>query len=577
MIEDRLLQGVGLTTNPNDFFIGGVQLGLIPEISDPYIKRKQSNTNQLLQMLDIDDISRQIVQVNQLTTLEEFSYIFTERPNLSKPVFTRLNIKTNEARHYFTQRYENDLKGYKAFLQDYYPTEADFFLRWLKAHIPEKELIKHTYIVAGSRSGKSELLKVLIHNHIRKKKNGLVIIDPSGKLSQEVAEFKEFADPETRKRLVLFDPYLGHQNGVYPVLNPFTFTSKDVLELDKATDELTKVINSILSDKNAGFSDQMELIIKRIVAVLLYKGNASFEDLTRFFYDGDNEDLIELGKKHPNESVKEFFTKRWGIDDGLKISIPSLKTRIENFTGNSILRAVTTGKNTIDLENALDSGKYLIFNLSKGSLSEDLGIQIGKLIIAQIQVLSLQRQVKKPSEYKPVHIFIDEMQNFITQSIEQVLTESAKYKIYLTLANQYTGQTNRSTSATNFYKALLGNTGVKIIGRAGHNTRADMSKEMSIKESYLEKLTKGKFYVKIEGCPPVLFEGSTRLLDKANSMKPEQWETVIKEQLDLYYRPKTKRYTAAPPTDGSTAPPPPPPMDDKINQRKTKFNPKFDF
>lgn len=258
----------------------------------------------------------------------------------------------------------------------------------------------------------------------------------------------------------------------------------------------------------------MGLIVMRMIAVLLHKGNANFWDLLRFLNDEQNADLIQAGKEHPNKAVKDFFIYRWGIDKDLNTSLSGIKTRIEKLSSNTLFMRTVTGKSTINLQTAIDAGNYIIFNLSMGNLGENTSRYIGKLIVAQLQIFSLQRQDKKIEYCKPVHVFIDEMQNYITQSVEQILTQSAKYKYYLTLANQYIGQSDRPTGTEQFYKALLGNTGVKIIGRAGRSTKAEMSKEMGLNTDVLNELKKGKFYVKVESSKPFLLTSSTRLLDK---------------------------------------------------------------
>ena len=545
----QFLDPAGITTNPDDIFIGGVRLADIPEVAEQIIRQHEAELRELIQLTKQNGLVGDLLERLQTPTIQDYRFAFEPRTPPSHPALQRLGITDETSRYQFTTIYENSIAGYFSYLQTIDQDKAQFFLSWLDAHIKETDRQAHTYIVAGSRSGKSELLKILLHNYIKKGFSSLVVLDPSGKLASEVAHFQNFTNPANASILIYFDPYLGQKNGVYPVINPFECTYKDLYRLDRATDELTRAVNQILADTGSGFTDQMGLIVKRMIAVLLYKGNGSFWDLLRFLNNDQNNDLIEIGKKHPNQAVKEFFLYRFGQDKDLSVSISGIKTRIENLTSNTLFMRCTTGTSTIELQKALDSRKYLIFNLSKGSLGENVSKYLGKLIVAQVQILSLQRQDRPPETYPPVHIFIDEMHNYITQSIEQILTESAKYKYYLTLANQYTGQSDRPTGASQFYTALLGNTWIKVIGKAGYDTIADMSREMGVSKDVLNQLEKGKFYVRVGNSTPFLLTASKRLLDTQHSMSEREWDSLTIEQLNKYYRKPTvyQRQTTADP------------------------------
>jgi hypothetical protein len=581
---DHYLTFAGLTTDPKEIKLGGLKLIDCPDIIQIINRDNQYNGNQ-----------RRVI--TPPLPFAEYQ-ILVEKLRNDDPIFTQLGINIDEKK----QLYTNDFRGYKAYLQESKQGNnlslTPFFFRWLDAHIPEPERRKHTYIVAGSRSGKSELLKCLIHQYIVKGYSSLVVLDPSGKLFNELARFKEFAEFKNAQKLVLFDPYLAINENKYPVINPFEIrfvnpqklTTQELFILDRASAELTRTIDQIMSDKGAGLTPQMENILKYLVSVIILKGG-SFADFMRIFDENNNKDLIEIGENHPNEHIRHFFKHRFLKDKDLNVSITPIKSRVENLASSTLFMRLTTGKSTIDLEHFLDSGKIVFFNLSLGIFGDTLSKNIGKLLIAQLQILSMQRQGKDPKTYKPVHVFIDEMQNYITQSISQILTQSAKYDFFLTLANQYTGQTDGQSAAGKFYAALLGNTGVKIIGRAGADTISDMSTEMNIKKELLQKLKQGNFYVKVAGFDkPAPFTSSRRLLDNSNAMSAEQWEQLKAEQIKKYYREPTN--TRGTQGEMQTAPPPPPKDTPKKPQNKTTeqrtepkqentqqtgFNPLFDL
>ncbi len=101
---------------------------------------------------------------------------------------------------------------------------------------------------------------------------------------------------------------------------------------------------------------------------------------------------------------------------------------------------MVTGESTINLKDAIDSNKLILFNLAVGNLGDQAPLFIGKIIISLLQSISFQRAGLEKDERKPVYLYIDEFQDFVSPSMIRILTQGRKYKMYLTIANQFVGQ-----------------------------------------------------------------------------------------------------------------------------------------
>ena len=160
----------------------------------------------------------------------------------------------------------------------------------------------HTYIVGGTGSGKSELMKNMIYDRMKRAKSAVIVIDPKGDLSREVSRWKENA--ENPERLVYFDPVLF--NDKTPVINPFDLGDKSKNNIQRAIFELRQSFDQILSQIDGGFTPAMKNILGHILSVILRRGG-SLGDVHRFLDKNLNADLLEYGQKSADEQDNTFF------------------------------------------------------------------------------------------------------------------------------------------------------------------------------------------------------------------------------------------------------------------------------
>ena len=110
--------------------------------------------------------------------------------------------------------------------------------------------------------------------------------------------------------------------------------------------------------------------------------------------------------------------------------------RLQNIIDNTDLRSILQGRSTVNIEQEINSGKVVLFNLSKGFLGVESSTLLGKLIVALIQGFARKREEKNKKDRIPTFFFIDEMQNYITKTVKEILAESRKYGLHMIMANQ---------------------------------------------------------------------------------------------------------------------------------------------
>ena len=189
-------------------------------------------------------------------------------------------------------------------------------------------------------------------------------------------------------------------------------------------------------------------------------------------------------------------------------------------------------KSTINLEKEMNTkGKIIIFNIPKSKMLNTHVYYI-KFIIGLIQIIALKR-ADRPEKVRPhTYLYIDEFHNFITPTIKEILTESRKYKLFLTLAHQSISQLNE----TNLKDIVLENTNVKIIGKCASKTLKLVNDSLNVKLKDLDKLLPGEFNLKFGNIDVIKIYNTKRLLDDNEYISEEQWEEYKQYQLDNYYR-----------------------------------------
>jgi len=472
-------------------------------------------------------------------TFQEYCQLFDgyipENDYAHYPAHTFLGIQTDVFRRQFISGRNPERTDYCELLSNLSISIWQALLQSLTAIVPYDEMLRHCYINGKSGSGKSELLKTLFYG-IQSRSQAelsasLILIDPHGDLAEEL---KSFALNTHKERVIYVDPYLS--SGKTPIINPLELPLdadgniiKDEDTINGISEELVKVFQELLHDTS--LSNQMRAIIMPCVATLLRRGNSSLLDLQTFMDDSLNKDLVKLGKQSPNPSHRNFFATQF-YNATYKRTKSSIFTKIQSLLNSHTFYNLVTGKSSINIEQAMNQGKVIIFNLSKGKMGIESSEAFGRFMIASIQTIAQRRAKMAVIDRKPCFVFIDEFHNYITDSIQIILKEARKYRVPLILANQ----TIEDIRGKQMLGNILNNTEVKFVGRNGSETLKKMANEIGVPLNNLQDMRKYYFYVKAGDRSAYQFRTDTFLKDASMQLTTEQLNDLDKFQLKKYYK-----------------------------------------
>jgi hypothetical protein len=437
---------------------------------------------------------------------------------------------------------KKSLRLYLEYLEKEAPTLFHFFRKKLVFRIPEEARKMHTYIAAGAGGGKTELLKVMIHEYVRRKGySTTIVIDPHGDFCQQISRWKIIGNGED---LVYIHPKL--QDGFTPCINPLEMSrTDDPLEVSFMAECLTDVFRSIVASNDSSVTSNMGTLLKAVLFILLRKKDTTLLDLQRFMRDDQNRDLVEYAKKHCEIGQRDLFHNAF-YDSNYTPTKRALYTKIQDLLTSQSFFNLTVGKSTIDLRGLMDSRKLVVFGLSVNSMGGSAISSFSRLLLGLIQGFAFQRQDTPEKLRVPTHVFIDEAALVVCPSIKIVLTQTRKFALHLTFAQQYFGQDLDSQ----LKDAISSSTAVKISGIADAGASlTSMSKMMTgVNTEELQNCRRGEFFIKYkdtgDGYGSQEYGKSVArkfftpvfLLGNRRTVNDDEWEKRKAFQLQHYYR-----------------------------------------
>lgn len=380
--------------------------------------------------------------------------------------------------------------------------------------IPEYQRKRHTYILAGSGGGKTSLIETLLYEDCKNLKHSLIIFDLMGKATNSVAKFVE--DPN---RLLIVDPNL--HPSITPLISPFEFFNEDgtinehpsEMEIENRTNAIINATDIALELKE-GWSVNQRAMLYPCISTLLRKGNGNFFELQRMMNDEINKDLVKLGKESPVEGHRNFFEKEF-YNESYEVTKRAISAKIQVFLNSLTFTNLTTGKSTINLAKEVNTeGKIIIFKLtSKQKL-------FARLMMEMIQDIMRERINISEDKIVPTHIYLDEFQNYLTPTIEEILSESRNYKFYVTFAHQSFVQLSKKMQGI-----VLSNSNIKIVGQCSYDNGKKMAKEMKVDYKIIENLDQGEFVFKVGG---------------NNAFEAKNTDKFIKDKTPYHHKQRTK-------------------------------------
>jgi CxxC-x17-CxxC domain-containing protein len=318
-----------------------------------------------------------------------------------------------------------------------------------------KDRRQHTYIMGKSGGGKTALLHNMVVQDIANGE-GVCVVDPHGEFVESLIE----KIPESRvKDVVYFNPADLDFNLGFNVLE---------LPDPKYKHLVASGLMAIFTKIWAGvWSARMEYILNNAILALLDTPGSTLLGITRILVDKDFRQRIIANVKDP--VVKAFWINEYEAwkDQFRNEAIAPLQNKVGQFLSTNMIRNVVgQEKSSIDIFDIMNSRKIFLVNVSKGRIGEDNSALLGAMLITKIQLSAMERVRIPEDDRADFYLYVDEFQNFATDSFAGILSEARKYRLNLILAHQYVGQLVTDVS-TKVRDAVFGNVGTMIIFRIG--------------------------------------------------------------------------------------------------------------
>lgn len=463
-------------------------------------------------------------------TNERLSYIPNDSPELRR--------FANEL--YDRERHSPDFTGYVLYLGAANWAFADAILRELgkvSANIPESIRKEHTYIVGGTGSGKSELMKLLIHHYVSHPDKGAVlIIDPHGPVSRQVARWREFSGSGSDRLVYLDATAKPDMGGFTPAMNPIQRTDLDEDDEAEFADMLADAL-AYLGGDGEGLTHHMKRLASHGMQALISLPDGTIEDLWAGLTEGKGSRLVKAGLAHPNPIIRGHY-ERLFFSDTFSAGRTSLSSRLEGALAKPSFHRMMTAPNPFNLPQALNAGKVVCVNCA--ALGSNAAV-LGRFLMAQVAGMGKMRLRQQHQRHMPVHVFVDETTKLVSPPIFEILQEFRKVGIYLTMAQQSFGQ----GMDRDMRQSTKDNTALKFLGWTGNAT--EFFKMMDWDSKDMPKLEKQEFVVGV-GNTQMKLKPHRHLADDTNAMSDREWERVLGEQFERYYRrPDVKSAPSPPP------------------------------
>ena len=477
--------------------------------------------------------------------------------DLPEPKHTLPPVAQMFMHRYTPDCFTTDRTGYLNYLGELEKPLASILSREYPAYITEQERMLHSYVIATTGGGKSELLKVLIHSYVTGDAAAVVVIDPAGEFVEQIARWQEFVGSD---KLV----YIKHElaQGMTPTINPFQIsgieasdTSPKALSAKRVVAQqlLSGIQEIIAGGMGSTLTTPMRALVRPCILALLDREGSTLRDLQRFMDGNNNSDLVAFGASLTHyDDVQRFFQdafngKQYGPTKA------AIYTKLQDLFTSGVFADLTCGQSTIDLERVLTERKVLLLSLSKGKIGTDESQSFGRLIVAALQGIAMRRESVPENDRVPCHFFIDECHNFITSSIEEILKEARKYRLHITLCQQNIGDGMSQA----MQEIVTGNTEVRFVGKTQPRYRAKAAALIDADPSLLQPLDVGDFQVSRGNKPPLQIKVPSDLLGFHNSMSKTAWRRMQAKQIRNYYRPIVEPPTPPPQSEATSKEPQP--------------------
>lgn len=386
---------------------------------------------------------------------------------------------------------------------------------------------KHLYIVGKTGTGKSTMIANMAINDMRNGE-GVAVIDPHGDLCDVLLDFV----PSYRINDVA---YLDPSDTSYPFhLNPLEVKNETFRELISSG-----IVSIFYKLYSYSWGPRLEYILRNAILTLLYVPRSTLLQVPELLTNENYRSKVV--EKLPDQVLKNFWLNEFAkMSPQMKSeAVSPILNKVGQFLSSQTIRNIVGNPvSTIDLEDMMNQGKIILVNLSQGKLGEDNSALLGAMMITKMQLAAMNRVYIEEEKRRDFYLYVDEFQNFATNSFIKILSEARKYRLDLILANQYIGQIDEDVQ-----KAIFGNTGSIVSFGVGASDARVLTREFGLKYKEEELVALGNHQIvlklSIDNYTSTPFSATTLPLPRSRNQNRDK---VVRSSRERY----TKKVSQAP-------------------------------
>ncbi len=342
---------------------------------------------------------------------------------------------------------------------------------------------RHMYFIGKTGMGKTTVLENMMIQDVQNG-HGLAVIDPHGDFVEKILDF---IPPYRINDVVYINPADVDFPVAFNVLESINPAHRHLV-----ASGLLSVFKKMWIDS---WGPRLEYILRNCILSLMEYPGSTLLGIPRILADDDYR--AKVVEKLTDPIVKAFWVTEFNqyAQQFRTEAISPIQNKIGQFLSSALIRNIVgQPKSTIDLRALMDEGKILLLNLSKGRIGEDNAGLLGGMMITKLQLAAMSRVDIPEAERKDFFLYVDEFQNFATESFANILSEARKYRLNLIIAHQYIEQLDENVQA-----AVFGNVGSIVCFRVGAGDAEFLAKEFApvFDETDLVNLTKYDIYLRL--------------------------------------------------------------------------------
>ncbi|MBI5733999.1 MAG: type IV secretion system DNA-binding domain-containing protein [Candidatus Kerfeldbacteria bacterium] len=332
---------------------------------------------------------------------------------------------------------------------------------------------RHFYIIGKSGTGKSVLMEHMAAQDIAAGR-GVCVIDPHGELVESVLARVPAARAQD---VIIFNPAdMERPQG----LNLLEYDPAYPEQKTFVINEMIKILDKLYDLRTTG-GPMFEQYMRNSMLLVMDDpaSGATLMEISKVLADPDYR-RYKLSKIN-NPVVYDFWVKeaqKAGGEASLANMVPYITSKLNQFVANDTMRPIIGQQHSaFNFREVMDQRKIILVNLSKGKIGELNAYLLGLVMVGKILMAALSRTDMAPASRVDFYLYIDEFQNFITDSISTILSEARKYRLNLIIAHQYIGQLVNKDKDTRIRDSVFGNVGTMVSFRVGPEDAEFLAKE----------------------------------------------------------------------------------------------------